>query len=430
MLARNTLLRYTVRMNIRMAGVDYTKAGVGERERFAFTAAASSAALNRIRERYAGCGCVIIATCNRTEFWLSAENGDCPPPDRLLCELKNVPLAENSGFIVNRAGFEAVEHLFFLASGLKSQITGENQILSQIKEAVETAQKAGSALTVLQRLFQSAISCAKRVRTETGLARADVSAASAALDFLREGGIDVQGAECLVIGSGVVGRLCAGLFERAGANVTMTLRQHKTGKTLVGKNIRLIDYDGRYARLPDYRLVISATVSPHHTIAYPETVKVLDGREIIFLDLAVPRDIDPDIKKIAGVSLFDIDEITGRAQGSRVDVDDAKRIISEETAAFAEWYKFRAHIETVKAIRNEAAADIARRAGRAIKDTAIDEIAETYLTHAVTEAAGKVMDKMLYGLRDNLDSAFWADCLAALHGSVTVGAGADERARA
>jgi glutamyl-tRNA reductase len=418
-------------MNIRMAGVDYNKAGIAERERFAFTATARADALASVRERFAGCGCVIIATCNRTELWLCAEKGDCPPPDRLLCELKGVSLDENGGFLVNRAGFEAAEHLFFLASGLKSQITGENQILAQIKEAAEAAQKAGSALTVLQRLFQSAVSCAKRVRTETGLARADVSTASAALDFLREGGIDVRGAECLVIGSGVVGRLCAGLFERAGAGVTMTLRRHKTGKTLVGNNVRLIDYDERYARLPDFRLVISATVSPHHTIAFPEAVKVLgggglSGKEIIFLDLAVPRDIDPDIKKIAGVSLFDIDEITGRARGSRIDVGEAKRIIDEETAAFAEWYKFRAHIETVRAIRTEAACDIARRAGRAIKTVAIDEIAEAYLTRAVTEAAGKVMDKMLYGLRDNLDSALWADCLAALRGAVITGAGEEK----
>jgi glutamyl-tRNA reductase len=231
-----------------------------------------------------------------------------------------------------------------------------------------------------------------------------------------------------VIGSGVVGRLCAGLFERAGASVTMTLRQHKTGKTLVGNNVRLIDYDARYAHLPDCRLVISATVSPHHTIAYPEALKVLDdggldGREIIFLDLAVPRDIDPDIKKISGVSLFDIDEINGSARGSRVDVYEAKKIIDGETAAFAGWYEFRAHVKTVKMIRNEAACDIARRARRAIKNCASDEIAEAYLSRAVTEAAGKALDKMLYGLRDNLDSALWADCLAALQGAVITGDG-------
>jgi glutamyl-tRNA reductase len=410
-------------MNIRMAGVDYTKAGIAERERFAFTADARSAALVGVRERYAGCGCVIIATCNRTELWLCAESGDCPSPDRLLCELKNVSLDEHRDVISSRAGFGAVEHLFYLASGLKSQITGENQILAQIKDADTAAREAGSALTVLRRLFQSAVTCAKRVRTETGLARADVSTASAALDFLAASGVDVKGAECLVIGSGVVGRLCADLFKRAGANVTMTLRRHGAGKTPAGGNVRLIDYDERYALLPDYRIVISATVSPHHTIAYPEAVKVLNGREIVFLDLAVPRDIDPAIKKIDGVSCFGIDEISRPAREKRVDVDEAKKIIDEEAAAFAEWYKFRFHIKTVMEIRNEAAADIAWRAGRVIKKYALDEIEEACLTRAVTEAAGKVMDKMLYGLRDNLDSALWADCLAALHKAAISGAG-------
>jgi glutamyl-tRNA reductase len=420
-------------MNIRMAGVDYTKAGVMERELFTFTAAAREAALNSAHERYKECGFVIIATCNRTELWVCAENGDCPAPDRLLCELKHISFDEYRGLFINRAGKDAVEHLFYLACGLKSRITGENQILSQIKDAVEAARNY--ALPVLWRLFQSVVSSAKRVKTETGITRADVSIASAALDFIKAKGFDIRGASCLVIGSGVIGRLCAELFEKAGADITMTLRQHKNGKTLLNKNFRVIDYDDRYSLLQNYKIVISATVSPHHTLTYDEVSRCtsFDGSltgslgGAVFLDLAMPRDIDPDIKKINGVTLFDIDEInnpaySGVSRDYRIN-EQVKKIIDEETASFIEWYEFREYVEIIKAIRNEAAADLTERVSTDIKNCARDKTAEENLRRAVTRSAGKVMDKLLFGLRDNLDEALWKDCFAALFKSSIAGAG-------
>jgi glutamyl-tRNA reductase len=404
-------------MNIRMAGIDYTRASVGEREYFTFTAAARAAALNSVRERYAGTGCVIIATCNRTELWLCAEDRNCPRPDRILSELKNVPYDDRKNIFVSREGREAVEHLFHLSGGLLSQIRGENQILSQVKEAIDAAREAGSALPTLERLFQSAIASAKRIRTETGIARADASVASAALDFVRESGFDIRGASCLVIGSGVIGRLCAELFSRAGADVTMTLRQHKLNKTAPPRNVRLIDYDGRYPALADYRIVISATVSPHHTIVYDEAARRLtDGTERVFLDLAMPRDIDPALRRIGGVKLFDIDEINEQCprRDNPADSEKIKKIIDEEMSAFIEWNSFRVNIETILAVRNEAAADVARRVRRVIRDCARDRMAEERLADAVAGAAGKVIDRMLFGLRDKLDPALWPECFAAL----------------
>ncbi|MDR1363284.1 MAG: glutamyl-tRNA reductase [Spirochaetaceae bacterium] len=410
-------------MNIRMAGVDHTKSGVEERERFTFTAASRAAALTDIRGRYAGIECVIIATCNRTELWLYMENGDCPDPDRLLRELKNIPSEECKNTFTSRGGIDAVEHLFNLACGLKSLITGENQILSQVKEAVEAARAAETPLPVMQRLFQSATACAKRVKTTTNITRADVSAASAALDFVNETGFNIKGASCLIIGGGVIGRLCAGLFAQAGADVTITLRQHKTGKTVLSNNVRVIDYDERYSRLPDYQIVISATVSPHHTISREEVSRSFDGldeKKRIFLDLAMPRDIDPEIKKIKGVSLFDIDDISARNPargGGRVNFDEIKKIISEDMAEFIKWYTFRANTGTIREIRNEAAADIAMRVKSVIKNCAPDKTAEETLCRAIEQSAGKVMDKVLFGLRDNLDSRLWDECFAALRKS-------------
>ncbi|MDR0663446.1 MAG: glutamyl-tRNA reductase [Spirochaetaceae bacterium] len=423
-------------MNIRMAGIDYTNAGVGERERFTFTSAARATALCRIRRRYAGTGCVIIATCNRTELWLSAEGGECPDPERILCELKNVSYDAYKHIFVSRSGQDAATHLFYVAGGMKSQIMGENQILSQVKEALEAAREAGSATPVLQKLFQSAVASAKRVRTETGIARADVSIASAALDFIRGHGFEPCGASCLVIGSGVIGRLCAELFSGAGADVTMTLRSRKRGGTTPPRNVRVIDYDERYSFLAGYQIVISATVSPHHTITHDEAAGRLPpldgGRERVFLDLAMPRDIDPDVKKIAGVRLFDIDQIHEQIHQNSLSQDCpsrdcpaamVKEIIDGEISAFVQWNAFRVNIETILAARNEAAEDVARRLRALIKDCARDEMAEERLKSAITLAAGKVMDKMLFGIRDNLDPVLWAPCFEALRRSAVVEAG-------
>lgn len=415
-------------MNIRMAGIDYTRASVGERECFTFTSAARASALRTVRERYDGVGCVIIATCNRTELWLCAEGMDCPGPDRVLSELKNVPYDDCKNIFVSREGREAVEHLFYLAGGLLSQIRGENQILSQVKEAIEAAREAGSVLPALQRLFQSAIASAKRIRTETGIARADISVSSVALDFVRENGFSVRGASCLVIGSGVIGRLCAELFSRAGADLTMTLRRHKQDNA-PPRNVRLIDYDERYAVLADYQVVVSATVSPHHTITYGEAARRLgDKKERLFLDLAMPRDIDPDLKKIDGVKLFDIDEINEQCplRDYPADSDKIKKIIDEEMSSFVEWNTFRVNIETILAVRNEAADDIVRRLKTAVKDCARDKMAEERLRGAISQAAGKVLDKLLFGLRDKLDAALWPECFDALRRSSIIETRADK----
>jgi glutamyl-tRNA reductase len=375
---------------------------------------------------------VIIATCNRTELWLSAEGGECPPPERILCELKNVSYDVYKNIFVSRSGQDAVRHLFYVAGGMKSQIKGENQILSQVKEALEAAREAGSATPVLHRLFQSAVASAKRVRTETGIARADVSVASAALNFVIERGIDLCGASCLVIGSGVIGRLCAELFSGAGADVTMTLRSRKRGETVPPRNVRVIDYDERYNFLAGCGIVISATVSPHHTISYGEAAGRLSplpgGKERVFLDLAMPRDIDPALKNIDGVNLFDIDEINENCPPRDCPAELVKKIIDEEILNFVQWNTFRVNIETILAARNEAAEDMAQRLRTVIRDCARDEMTEERLRNAVTLAAGKVMDKMLFGIRDNLDPALWAPCFEALRRSAVVETG--EKARA
>ena len=199
-------------MNIVMAGIDHQHAGLREREPFAFTPNALRQALERTAKACPQTGCVIISTCNRTEIWVSAEAG--PDPEQLLCDLRGLPLPENRELFQRREGTDAAAHLFLLAGGLKSQILGENQILAQVKEAREIARQAGSIDSVLDRLFQMAIACAKRIKTETGITRANPSTAAAAADYAVSRHPQPEGLRCLVIGNGAVGRQTAELLSR------------------------------------------------------------------------------------------------------------------------------------------------------------------------------------------------------------------------
>ena len=166
-------------MNIYMAGIDQKRAELKEREPFAFTANSLLQTLEHVRNTYPQLSCVIISTCNRTEIWLS---GDIiVQPDALLCSLKGLHIEEYRPYFRCLQGKEAAAHLFRLTSGLESQIIGENQILAQVKEAWEAARRAKSIDTVLDRLFQGAVTCAKRIKTETGIMRANPSTAAAAV---------------------------------------------------------------------------------------------------------------------------------------------------------------------------------------------------------------------------------------------------------
>jgi glutamyl-tRNA reductase len=355
-------------MNIYMAGIDHQRAGLEEREVFTFTATSLSQALKKVSDQYPQTGCVIIATCNRTELWLSGT--ESPSPEKLLLELKGYSEPTCHDRFVCREGTDAVDHLFMLAGGLRSQIIGENQILAQVKEALEIARKAKSIDTALDRLFLAAISCAKRIKTETAITRANTSAASAAVQLIESSYPTMEGLRCLIIGNGVIGRQTAELLLRSLCQVSITLRQHHQGGTIVPPGCKTITYDDRYHTLMDYEVIISATVSPHCTLTFDEVSEVWDGKRRLFIDLAVPRDIDPQLRNLPALALFDIDQLpnAGAAGIGQAEWKKIENIIHEDVEKYTAWYTFRNYSNDVDSIKAAAADEIVRRLDRTIRE--------------------------------------------------------------
>ena len=401
-------------MNIVMAGIDHRSAGLGEREPFAFTPNALRHSLERTAETYPQAGCVIISTCNRTEIWVSG--AAAPEPEKLLCELKGLPLPENRALFQRREGTDAAAHLFLLAGGLKSQILGENQILAQVKEAREIARQAGSIDSVLDRLFQMAVAYAKRIKTETAITRANPSTAAAAADYIASLYPNLEGLRCLVIGNGVVGRQTAELLRSRGCSVEITLRQHKQNISLAPQGCMVVDYDARYGALLRNDVAISATASPHYTLDLERVANIWDGRPRLFIDLAVPRDMDPALETLSGLSLADIDSLTsgvsaGLEEGERKKIE---AIIREGIDEFAAWRSFRNHIGSIDDIRKALSAEILNRLDRTIRSLGLDAASGEKLRLGLAHASQMALGKMLFGLRETLDSGAWTLCFEAL----------------
>ncbi|MDR0629940.1 MAG: hypothetical protein LBG24_09945 [Treponema sp.] len=415
-------------MYIQMAGIDHTRVNMHQREGFTFTASALEVALEWIAGAYPHLGCVIIATCNRTELYLSGSTREDPGPERLLWTLKTPSLPEGSGevppgLLVCRHGMDAVEHLFRLTSGLKSPIMGEHQILAQVKGALDAAQQAKSTDPVLERLFQMAIGCAKRIKTETNINRANVSIASVAVERIRAYGdahhLALYGLTCLVIGNGVIGRQTAGHLVHAGCQVTVTLRGHRQGEALVHQGCKVIDYDQRYASLGDYTVCISATTSPHHTLTFEQLAPLWDNRKRLFIDLAMPRDMEPALRSLEGMTLIDMDQLEEGIFKKDEPSDEAaiQAILHETMTEFSSWYAFRKYVGRITGIQQAASADMLLRLNHHLVSLGLDAESQDRLRNALSHASQMVLGKLLFGLRDTLDWRMWEPCVHALETS-------------
>ena len=401
-----------------MAGIDHRRASLQLRERFAFTKAEAAEALARLAEHPALEGAVLLSTCNRTELWLSCAEGASLDPAALLGALKGADPADIP-FVVRR-GRAAVDHLFALACGLRSRVFGEDQIIAQVKGALALARSCGSADGVLDRLFLSAVTAAKEVKTSVRLTAVDSSSASRAADLICRHFADLKGLPCLVIGNGEMGRLAASTLVSLGCRVEMTVRQYHSGEVKIPAGCRVIRYDERLQGLARCRALVSATASPHHTLRYEEAAPVLaDGVERVLIDLAVPRDISSRLGALPGVTLYDIDDLEGGGEGEahRQEVARAEAILQAAADGFCDWCDFRPHLPAVREVAALVADDAAARLERPIAKLAAGPKAAAELERRARDACEKAAARLLYGLREELDRTLYRDCIEALRRS-------------
>jgi glutamyl-tRNA reductase len=293
-------------------------------------------------------GAVVLSTCNRTEVYMAG--GD---PDVARDRLERRSRVELGGVLATWEGGEAVEHLFRVAAGLDSLVPGEAQILGQVRTAYEAALGASATGPVLNRLFEDALHTGKRVRTEAKLAEMPESVAASAVDLAAEALRSLVGKRALLFGAGRMSELAARDLCRRKAEVVVSSRTLESAQELAERiGGRAAPFDAVAVELIEADLVISATRCPY-PILHAEAIQAR-SKPLVLVDIAVPRDLDPEIAKLDGCTLYDIDALGGGLVGREEDVREAERIVAEEAAHFAEWRRSRGAAPAIAALRRHA----------------------------------------------------------------------------
>ncbi len=403
-------------MSIRMIGIDHSTAEIDIRTIFSFTKTKCADAVEQISRKERINGCVLLSTCNRMELYVSCEEEYQGSLYELVCSIRELNSELYRNYFVYREEEEAVSHLFHLASGLKSRILGEDQILTQVKDALTLAREHYAADNVLETLFRTAVTAAKKVKTEVVLSIANRSVIHQALATLAQEGYQVEGRTCMVIGNGEMGKLAATVLQQAGADVTVTVRQYRSGIVDIPRNCKRIDYGERMTLFPRCDFVISATASPNYTLKEHCVREAGLTHPIVLVDLAVPRDIDPLAGRLPFVKLYDIDYFHADVENEKLkkSIECAENILKEQMEEFYVWYECRDMIPKILGIKKNAVVDLDLRIQKIIRDLPMEEQQQKALQQSIETAASKVVNKMMFGLRDTISRKAFRECVEGL----------------
>lgn len=392
-------------MNLIMTGIDFAHAALQQRECVSFVRGQVQALLPELKRAPGVSGCVLLATCNRTELYMHGEDGASLAPLLLLARAAGFDADVFRPLSVTCADAGCVQHLMAVAAGLESQIFGDDQILTQVRDALTLAREAQTTDGVIDTLFRRAVTAGKRVRTEVRLTGVPASAAVAGVRRAQDFFGSLEGRRAVVIGNGEMGRLAASSLRTAGCTVTVTLRSYHHGETIVPAGCDTFPYDRRCEVLEGADLAISATTSPHFTIS-AQQIADLQPPPRLLLDLAMPRDIEPAAGENARVTLYNLDDLG--------DLDDSRnaaarqaavRILDEEQAKFDKWYRYRQALPVIAQVKDTAL-------GRLRFDHAYDELYRASDVDGLLElAVGKTVDLLLGGMKDLVDADRLEACL-------------------
>lgn len=333
---------------ISLVGLSYRTAGVDVRERFALSAHTSPEtwAVPLCEGSVCLAETLILSTCNRVEI-LAVGSGDVPGAimTAWAAARKKSP-AELQPHVYVHKGSEAIRHLFIVASSLDSMVLGEPQILGQLKDAYRKATVARTTGTILNRLLHKAFSVAKRVRTETEVASSAVSISYAAVELAKRIFGDMNGHKAMLVGAGEMAELAATHLLQSGVRdllvVNRTLANAQELATQFGGEA--VPFEQLFHRLAECDIVISSTGAPETVIRAKDVREALarrKNRPMFFIDIAVPRDIDPGVNNLDNVYLYDIDdlkEVVEENMSHRHDeADKARHLVGEEVTEFNRW---------------------------------------------------------------------------------------------
>jgi glutamyl-tRNA reductase len=347
-------------MSLYTLGLNHQTAPLDVRERVVFHVERMGEALAEAK-RLLGSEAAILSTCNRTELYLSGEQPAAAA--EWLARYHRVEPAELSRYLYTLPSEKAVRHAFRVASGLDSMVLGEPEILGQMKVAERSAAAAGTLGTVLGKLFQRSFAVAKEVRTTTQVGANSVSMAAAAVKLAARIFPSLKDQKVLFVGAGEMIELCATHFAaQAPARIAVANRTLERAQALAHRfSARAIELRDLAAQLHEYDIVVSCTASSLPILGKGMVERALKARRhmpMFMVDLAVPRDIEPEVAELDDVFLYTVDNLQGIVQGNldarRAAVEQAEAIIDTQVGQFMHWMQVRESVPLIRALRDQA----------------------------------------------------------------------------
>jgi glutamyl-tRNA reductase len=343
-------------------GANHKTAPLPLREKVALPDGRAARVLSELVEHESVHEAVAISTCNRTELYLitadpvEAESAALA----ILSRQAGLRPTELLGAIYSLRGSAAVEHLFAVTGGLDSMIVGEAEVQGQVKRSYERALVEGVTGPVTNRLFRDALATGKRVRSETEVSRTSVSVSTVAVKLAADFLGDLSNRRVLVIGAGENGEMTArALADRGVHSIFVANRRHDRAIGLAARfGGEAVRFDDLPELLTQADIVVSCTASPHQIVGREELALVLEerrGRPLLMMDIAVPRDIDPNVRDLPGLTLYDMDDlqhtVARNLSGREAEAVKAGGLIEQEVERFARWLGSLEIVPTVAALR-------------------------------------------------------------------------------
>ncbi len=342
-------------------GLNHHTAPLAVRERVAFDPLRLPQALVELTHGREVREAAILSTCNRTELYCTAEAPEAAA--QWLAEYHRLQPQKISPYLYTLPSRDAVRHMFRVASGLDSMVLGEPQILGQMKQAARVAENAGTLGTLLHKLFQKTFAVAKEVRSTTAIGANIVSMAAATVHLAERIFEDIAGQRVLFIGAGEMIELCAAHFAaQRPKRITVANRTPERGAALAarfGGDAMRLDEIGE--RLAEYDIIVSCTASPLPIIGLgmaERAIRARRHRPMVMVDLAVPRDIEPEIAQLDDVFLYTLDDlgaiVESGLESREKAVVEAEAIIASRVDGFLQWMEAREAVPTIRALRDSA----------------------------------------------------------------------------
>lgn len=323
--------------NIFVIGITHEELTTEERENF--IKEKPQKIIHNLWEENKILGYVVLSTCLRVEFYIQVSDDNIKSLIDDIC----TKLHNNKGIFVKK-GWEAIKYLFEVSCGFYSVIKGEDQILAQIKKSHESGLNKNHTTPILNTIFNRAISVGKSFRTESKICHNALSLEAIALKFIKSQVSELQDKKVLILGSGELAKSMVQLLKNQ-THITITNRSHGNAKILQDEfGVDIIPFAEKFKILPDEDIIISTTSAPH-LIIREEDIKLKDDKKYIFVDLAIPRDIDPKIGEYSNIVLFTLDDIWGiynqNLENREYLLNEYRYLVDKQLQNLEKWFKYR-----------------------------------------------------------------------------------------